>query len=166
MLISSQFHKNGNQITQITDASGDAVFDSLPSWVFYVEEIEPTIGYLIPENAISGGNRLEGTETINVTNLLALTDVTFNKTGAEGALLEGGTFTLSGLNYASNPVTFTASALNGVVTFSNVMPNKTGEPYVITETVVPEGHVTTPTTLSASVAYNTAKDALVVSSDT
>lgn len=155
-------YKNGNQITKITDSSGDAVFTSLPSWVFYVEEIEPAIGYLIPENPISGGNRLDGTETINVTNLLAITNVTFNKTGAEGALLEGGTFTLSGLDYASRTVSTTASAVNGIVTFPDIAPNLAGVPYVITETVVPGGHVSTSSTLLATVVYNTSKNALIV----
>jgi len=155
--------KNGNQITQTTDSSGNAVFSGLPSWVFYVEETNPNPGYLIPENSILGGTRLEGTDTINFTNYLALTDVTFNKTGADGALLNGGTFTLSGLDYDSNPVNLSSSAINGVVTFEDVMPNLEGTPYTITETEVPDGHISTTTTLSVSITYNESKKGLVVS---
>lgn len=152
----------GSQITRTTDASGDAVFASLPSWVFYVEEIEPSTGYLIPSNSISGGNRLSGTETINVTNALALTDVTFSKTGAGGALLAGGTFTLTGKDYASNNVSKTASAVNGVVTFTDVAPNKTGESYTITETAAPTGHDLSVAPQSATVVYSADKKSLVV----
>ncbi|HPQ47127.1 MAG TPA: SpaA isopeptide-forming pilin-related protein [Clostridia bacterium] len=155
-------YKNENQIVATTDSSGDAIFSSLPSWVFYIEEIEPNPGYLIPEDSILGGNRLEGTETINFTNSLALTDVTFNKTGADGALLNGGTFTLSGLDYDSNPVSFTASAVNGIVTFEDIMPNLEGTPYTITETAVPDGHTSTSATLLASVTYSESKKSLVV----
>lgn len=154
--------RSGNEVIETTDALGDAVFDNLPSWVFFVEEIDPAPGYLISANPIYGGNRLSGTETINVTNELALTDVSFNKTGANGALLTGGTFTLTGKDYALNDVNLTAPAVNGVVTFSNISPNQTGVPYTITETVAPGGHVTIGLTISATVDYNTSKQGLEV----
>lgn len=154
--------KNGKPITKTTDSSGDAVFSNLPSWIFYVEEVDPSPGYLIPSDSISGGSRLSGAETISVTNSLAMTDVSIQKKGANGALLSGGTFTLTGKDYASKEVNKTASAVNGVVTFTDVPPNESGEPYIITETAAPKGHSLSSAKISATVDYNSDKNGLDV----
>jgi len=146
--------RSGSEIVMTTDDSGKVVFDKLPSWVFYVEEIKPLDGYLIT-NRYSYGTRLTGTDTLTVKDALALTDVSFTKTGANGAALTGGTFTLTGKDYADNDVTRTATADQfGVVKFKDVPLGKTGAPYTITETAAPIGHTASTTTLSATVVYN------------
>ncbi|WP_176786174.1 SpaA isopeptide-forming pilin-related protein [Desulfosporosinus hippei] len=152
----------GNSIIRTTDASGNAVFNNLPSWVFYVEETEPPAGYFLPSNPIFGGNRLSGSETVSVSDTLALATVDFEKKGAGGALLSGGVFTLTGKNYLNNDVSLTATAVNGIVSFTGVPLGKTGEPYTITESVPPEGHSLNASTLSATVLYNADKTALTV----
>lgn len=151
----------GNEITATTDGNGDAIFSNLPSWIFHVEEIVPTPGYLIPTPAIKGGNRLVGTETINFTNELGFKDLTFNKIGAGSVLLSGGTFTLTGNDYANNPISMTSTAVNGIVTFIGLPPNKTAEPYTLQETVAPDGHVLNSTPFSATVDYNSTKQGLI-----
>ena len=155
--------KSGSSLTATTDATGTATFSGLPSWVFYVKEITPPAGYLIPSDPYQGGTRLSGTETLTFTDALALADVSFQKLGVGGVLLSGGTFTLIGKDYAGNDVTKTAAAVNGTVMFTNVAPNITGSPYAITETTAPTGHELSSTKLYASVAYNTAMNALTVS---
>ena len=151
----------GSEITRVTDAAGDAVFSGLPSWVFYVEEIDPTPGYLIPTPAILGGNRLVVSETIDFTNELGFKDLTFNKVGANGALLSGGTFTLTGKDYADNDISLSSTAVNGIVTFANLPPNKAGEPYTLQETAAPAGHELNAAPFSATVDYNATKQDLV-----
>lgn len=153
--------KGGNPVTRTTDAAGDAVFDNLPAWVFYVEEIEPPAGYLLPSGSIFGsGERLSGSATVPVADALALGTVAFEKKGAEGIPLSGGTFTLTGKNYLGNDVSLTASAVNGIVSFTDVPLGKAGEPYTITETVPPAGHSPNSSTLTASVLYNPDKTGL------
>lgn len=154
---------SGNLITRTTNTSGDAVFNNLPSWVFYVEETEPAPGYLLPSDPIFGdGSRLNGTGTISVSNALALGTVSFDKTGAGGVPLSGGTFTLTGKDYKNDDVSMTATAVNGVVTFTGVPLGRTGEPYIITETASPDGHTTNPATLTATVEYDSEKTGVTV----
>ncbi len=159
--------RDNNEISQTTDANGNATFTNLPSWVFYVEETTPSEGYLLDSDPFYGGTRLNGAETITVENCLALTNVSFDKTGADGALISGGTFTLTGKDYKNDNVSMTASAVNGKVQFIDVPPNKSGEPYIIQETVAPLGHETTSQQISATVVYNDDKTGLDVNlSDT
>lgn len=154
--------RGGNEMIQTTDDTGNASFTSLPSWVFYVEEIEPAPGYLIPTNPFAYGERLSGEQTVTMENALALTDVSFVKVGANDDTLTGGVFTLIGKDYKDDDVSKNASAVNGTVTFQNVPPNKAGVPYTITETSAPNGHKVNGTSLSATVAYNATKNGLVV----
>lgn len=153
----------GHLIERETTAAGVAVFDNLPSWIFYVEETVPAPGYLLPADPTFGGNRLTGTETIPVSNSLARGDVSFDKTGAGGVPLTGGAFTLTGKDYADQDVTITASAVNGKVTFTNVPLGKTGWPYTITELTPPDGHYATTAALTATIAYNASKSGVTVS---
>ncbi|MEA4895060.1 MAG: SpaA isopeptide-forming pilin-related protein [Oscillospiraceae bacterium] len=167
-------NKNGNpvkrmeggtlqEIRSTTDDNGNAVFDNLPSWVFYVKEIEPPAGYLIDSTAnmsVNGGTAISGDVTVDATDTFGKEDVVINKTGAGGALLSGGTFTLTGKDYALNDVTKTASAANGIVTFVDV-PIGTGQ-YTIKETAAPDGHLVSAEEIKVTVGYNAAKTAVNV----
>jgi uncharacterized surface anchored protein len=155
--------KGGKEITMVTDAEGKAEFIDLPSWVFYVEEVEPAPGYLIPDEPFWFGERLSGDREVQVKNDLALTAVVFAKVGAKEGPLSGGLFTLSGLDYKNEPVVRTVKAEEGTVTFAEVPPNLEGTPYTIAEVAPPPGHVLRTEPLSVTVAYNEAKNRLVVS---
>lgn len=145
---------------------GEAVFTNLPSWAFYVQEITPPLGYVLPAEPIQGGTRLNAATPTSYTfsNELAVGDVSFSKTGAGGALLTGGTFTLTGRDYKDDAVSLTAQAVNGVVTFADVPLGKEGTSYTIEETVAPQGHSLNPsaTPLTATVVYNAEKTGVSV----
>jgi LPXTG-motif cell wall-anchored protein len=154
----------GNPIIRTTGTNGDAVFNNLPSWVFYVKETKPAPGYLLPSDPIAGGIRLSGAGTIPVSNAPALGSISFVKKGANGVPLTGGTFTLTGKDYKDADVSTTASAVSGMVTFANVPLGKAGEHYTITETIPPEGHAAADpsATLTATVEYNADKTGVIV----
>ena len=78
----------------------------------------------------------------------------FQKQEPGGDLLNGGSFTLSGTDYTSNPVSITGiAAVNGTVTFANVPIGN----YTIIEVSPPDGYLMPIDTniLTAVVAYNT-----------
>jgi uncharacterized surface anchored protein len=93
-------------------------------------------------------------------NLRAAGAVSFTKTTAGGSPLGGGTFTLTGLDYAGNAVSRTASSVNGTVTFSDI---PLGDDYTIRETRAPSGYYRSGLELKASVSYNAEKTGVVTS---
>ncbi len=154
--------RGGQEIIRTTNSEGLATFEALPSWVFFVEEIEPAPGYLLPEDPIFYGERLTGEVTVAVKNTLALTAVSFEKVGANNDPISGGTFTLTGKDYKGAEVSIEASAVKGIVTFENVPPHQAGTTYTIKETAAPAGHKINNTALSVTVEYNEGKTGLVV----
>ncbi|SHI14340.1 LPXTG-motif cell wall anchor domain-containing protein [Sporobacter termitidis DSM 10068] len=148
----------GSPIIRTTNPSGDAVFDKLPSWTFYVEETEPALGYILPADPISGGSQLNGSATLSISNDPALGSISFAKTSTNGSPLSGGTFTLTGTDYAGNAVAVTATSVAGTVTFTDV---PLGTNYAIRETIPPAGYKGSDTVLTASVSYNADKTGVV-----
>ncbi len=132
-----------------TDVNGNALFKNLASWVFYVVEVSPPEGYLINPNYV-GGERLSTNLTVNTSDEPALGTLSFTKEAADGTLLSGGKFTLTGTDYLNNAVNQTAASVNGVVTFTNL---PLGE-YTVEETIAPEGYVETSEVITAEVVYN------------
>ncbi|MDD4716322.1 MAG: SpaA isopeptide-forming pilin-related protein, partial [Oscillospiraceae bacterium] len=146
----------GKEVT--TDASGNASFDQLLYKTYYLKETEPPAGYLL--NTTLQKFRLKtGASTFNYTfeNEKALGTISFTKTDLSGTPLNGGEFTLTGNDYAGNPVSMTAQSVSGTVTFYNV---PLGSNYTIKETKAPAGYYKSSTELQASVAYNTDKTAV------
>jgi LPXTG-motif cell wall-anchored protein len=150
----------GKDITKETDGNGEAKFESLPSWTFYVEETEPSPGYLIPSDPYAYGVKLSGDQIVMVINAKALADVAFTKKGAKGELLSGGKFTLAGTNYEGTSITIADVAANasGIVSFANLELGT----YTITETEAPAGHLLDSTPINVVVEYNATKTAVVV----
>lgn len=156
----------GKDITKETDGNGEANFESLPSWTFYVEETEPSPGYLIPSDPYAYGVKLSGDQIVMVINAKALADVAFTKVGAEGKLLTSGTFTLTGDDINDNPVNETAIVdANGIVKFTNIPINKAGTKYIIKETAAPSGHVISLKEIEAEVLYSSDYKSTVVKLD-
>lgn len=149
--------KNGNYIEATTNADGDAIFSNLPTWVFYVVEVDAPDGYLL-NSAYLGGDRLDENTTYNTTDETALGTLSFDKEATDEAILSGGTFTLTGTDYDDHTVSRTASAVDGVVTFSD-LPIGT---YSVTETTAPDGYVESSDTITATVGYNEDETEVVV----
>ncbi len=149
--------KSGKYVEATTNAEGDAVFNNLPSWVFYVVEVETPDGYLLNTNYI-GGDRLNENTLYTTTDEEALGTLSFDKTATDGATLSGGVFTLTGTDYNNEDVSRTAEAVDGVVTFSDLPLGA----YSVTETTAPDGYVESSDTITATVTYNEDKTATVV----
>lgn len=135
-----------------TDVDGNAVFKNLASWVFYVVEVAPPDGYLINPNYV-GGDRLSTNLTFETSDEPALGTLNFTKEAADGTLLSGGEFTLTGTDYLSNAVSQTAASVNGVVTFTNLPLGV----YTVEETIAPDGYIETSEVITAEVVYNADK---------
>lgn len=144
--------KAGNIITAITDANGNAVFENLPSWVFYVHEINAPDDYLLNPD-IFGGDRLSGDQTVSTSDQLAVGDLEFTKTSTTGALLSGGEFTLTGADDGNKTFTSKASSIDGKVSFKSVPLGN----YRIQETKAPNGYYLSDEKITASVTYNASK---------
>ncbi|HMM07076.1 MAG TPA: SpaA isopeptide-forming pilin-related protein [Clostridiales bacterium] len=149
--------KGGKYVEATTNASGNAVFSNLPSWVFYVVEVGTPDGYLLNTDYI-GGDRLNENALYTTSDEDALGTLSFDKTATDDATLSGGTFTLTGTDYNNEDVSRTAAAVDGVVTFSD-LPLGT---YSVAETIAPDGYVESSETITATVTYNEDKTATVV----
>lgn len=149
--------KNGDYIEATTDENGDAIFSNLPTWVFYVVEVDAPDGYLLNTDYL-GGDRLDENTLYSTTDEYALGTLTFDKEATDEAILSGGTFTLTGTDYDDNTVSRTASAVDGVVTFTD-LPIGT---YSVTETTAPDGYVESSDTITATVGYNDDETEVVV----
>ncbi len=155
--------KNNANIVRTTGASGEAVFESLPSWSYIVREITPPTGYVIdtPDTEVTS---LTGVQALNLTNTLGLTTVVINKTGANGVPLNDGTFSLTGKDYKNGDVNILGTHLvgtpDGIVTFSDV-PIGTGQ-YTIKELTAPTGHLVSAEEIKVTVGYNAGKTAVQV----
>ncbi|MFT4145474.1 MAG: SpaA isopeptide-forming pilin-related protein [Mobilitalea sp.] len=141
--------KSGAFQEATTDVNGNAVFKNLASWVFYVVEVTPPDGYLLNPNYV-GGDRLNTDLTFETSDAPALGTLNFTKEAADGTLLSGGEFTLTGTDYLNNAVNQTAASINGVVTFTNL---PLGD-YTVEETIAPDGYVETSEVITAEVVYN------------
>ncbi len=149
--------RNGNPVDVITDENGYAVFTSLPAWIFYAIEVNPPAGYLLNPTFL-GGQRLSEDLLFETSDQFALGTLSFAKEASNGAPLSGGTFTLTGTDYNSEPIQRTAASINGVVTFSD-LPLGT---YSVRETTAPTGYAVSDTEITATVDYNTTKTGVVV----
>lgn len=149
--------KGGKYVEATTNDDGDAIFNNLPSWVFYVVEVETPDGYLLNTDYI-GGDRLNENVLYTTSDEDALGTLRFDKTATDGATLSGGTFTLTGTDYNNEDVTRTAAAVDGVVTFPDLPLGS----YSVTETTAPDGYVESSDTITATVTYDEAKTATVV----
>ncbi len=151
--------RGGEPITAVTDATGDAVFTNLPSWVIYAVEVSSPDGFLT-NPTVFGGSRLGGGEPVvyQTTDAAAVGDVSFTKTAPDGSSLNGGEFVLTGTDYAGAAVSRTATSVDGVVTFGSV---PVGE-YTITEASAPTGYARTDTHITATVSYNDGRTGVVV----
>ncbi|MGE4548162.1 MAG: SpaA isopeptide-forming pilin-related protein [Intestinibacillus sp.] len=149
--------RSGNPITAVTDENGNAAFTNLPSWIFYAQETAAPDGYLLQQEAF-GGERLTTDLTYQTVDQPARGEVSFAKTSTGGSPLTGGVFTLTGQDYANNPVTSTAASVNGTVTFPDIPLGS----YTITETRAPSGYRASDTVITATVSYNEDRTATVV----
>lgn len=150
--------RNGNFVEAITDADGNAQFINLPAWIFYMVEVEPPAGFLLNPTFI-GGERLNSDLLFETSNALAIGDLSFAKEDANGSPLSGGTFTLTGTDFNSDPVQRTASSINGIVTFSDLPLGS----YTVTETIAPDGYAISDDQISATIDYNADMTDVVVS---
>jgi LPXTG-motif cell wall-anchored protein len=149
--------RDGNPVDVITDENGYALFTNLPAWIFYVLEVNPPAGYLL-NTTFLGGERLSEDLFIETSDQFALGTITLAKEAANGTPLSGGTFTLTGTDYNSDPIQRTATSKNGVVTFSDL---PLGE-YSVRETTAPTGYTLSNTEITAIVEYNSTKTEVVV----
>lgn len=149
--------RNGNPVDVITDENGYAVFINLPAWIFYVIEVNPPAGYLLNPTFL-GGERLSEDLLFETSDAFALGTLSFAKEAASGAPLSGGTFTLTGTDYNSEPIQRTAASINGVVTFADLPLGV----YSVRETTAPTGYALSDVEITANVEYNLSKTAVVV----
>jgi uncharacterized surface anchored protein len=103
----------GRYVEAVTDASGDALFQNLPDWVFYAVEVDPPAGYLINPTYL-GGDRLTTDMGYGTSDAHALGTLSFIKESTDGKALNGGVFTLTGLTYANDSIVRTAASVNGM----------------------------------------------------
>lgn len=147
-----------------TDGNGNITFDGLPFHTFYVVETSAPAGYLL--NPAETQIRLSSSDPypLTVKDQKALGTVSFQKVSTGGTLLTGGTFQLTGTDYAGNAVSLTAPSSGGTVAFQNV---PLGDNYEIHETAAPSGYQLSSAVLTASVQYNGGHTdtAVTVSSD-
>lgn len=149
--------RNGNPVDVVTDENGYAVFTSLPAWIFYVIEVNPPAGYLLNPTFL-GGQRLSEDLLFETSDQFALGTLSFAKETSNGAPLSGGTFTLTGTDYNSEPIQRTAASINGVVTFADLPLGV----YSVRETTAPTGYALSDVEITANVEYNLSKTAVVV----
>lgn len=147
----------GHYVEAVTDASGNALFTNLPDWVFYVIEVDPPEGYLINPTYL-GGDRLITDTEYDTSDAHALGTLQFVKESTDGKALNGGVFTLTGLDYNNESVVRTAASVNGIVTFTNLPIGS----YSVQETVAPVGYLVSSEIITAAVAYNSDKTDVIV----
>ncbi len=146
----------GKAIERTTDSSGEAVFENLPSWTFFIEEISTANGYLILDEPYFVGKPADGNFTIvEVENEKAVIDIPFRKTDKIGTPLTGGRFQLEGKDFAGEHIVFAVGSEQGIVTFKNV-PIDDGEGYTISELSSPSGYKKTNDKLKVFVRYTDA----------
>ncbi|MBC3887121.1 hypothetical protein GH810_02205 [Acetobacterium paludosum] len=147
--------KSGNIVTTVTDKDGNAVFDQLPSWVFYIKEIAAPVGYLLNPDIIGGGAPLIGQKTVKTSDKLANVpippvvephgSIELLKTDTNGAPLSGAEF---GLYDAAGTLVKTAvSNDEGLVHFAEVPYGS----YTIKEVTAPTGYTLSDAAATASV---------------
>lgn len=141
-----------------TDSNGSAGFTGLLFHTFYIQETEPPAGCLLDPTPIKV--RLSGSQptySYAAVNHKALGDISFQKKSTGGALLSGGTFNLTGTDFAGQSVRRTAHSVGGTVAFEDVPLGN----YEIRETSAPAGYVRSDTVLTAGAAYNGDKTGVV-----
>lgn len=152
------FRKGGVDYKVKTGEDGIAIFSGLPKWFFSVKEVEPPTGYLHAGESIRAypaktADMVPVTPPhITVTNVLGKADVVISKVGASNLPLAGAEFELKGTpDYAgATEITRTATSNgSGIATFTDIPMGS----YVIRETVVPDGHIISNKTITATVEY-------------
>lgn len=181
-LTGTDYAGNAVSKTASADAAGVVTFTGVPlggATPYVIAETAAPDGYLLPllpvdrdilKAAVTYNTDRTGL-AVSLTNMAgspvgdnsasnapAAGTFSFLKQSNGGTDLDGGVFTLTGLDYAGNAMTRTAPAVAGVVTFSGVPLSKSGEHYTIKETVAPGGYYLTNEELTATVAYAAGAD--------
>ena len=176
----------------VADANGVVNFTDITIGTYYIYEITSPAGYLMPNTSPAttpvldvavaynsgktglvvtftkhGGGAAEtnGSGNTIFKNTPAVGDITFQKNSSSNpsAKINGGNFKISGTTIADTAYEAYASAVNGVVTFTDVPVVKVGTSYTISEVTAPPAYLPTTVQLTAKVEYtDITKTAIIV----
>ena len=161
-------YRNGTALSAAqTGPDGTVTFSNLKLrdsegnfYQYTVKETAPAAGYQPNSQvwgpyALSAGDPLEALFLDARTGAALSGTVTVNKvlTGG-GNAPDGGSFSLTGTDYAGDPVDRTAQVSGGKITFADVPLSEDGGEYTIKELIAPPGCLKTTAELRAKVQYN------------